>query len=66
MNTESVREDIGYMDYKLDRADTFKGRADKIKIEYIAGLMKGKITTLRRDIAEDLIKRRYAREVERA
>lgn len=32
---DSVREDIGYMDYKLNRRDTYAGWSDKIKIEYL-------------------------------
>jgi len=60
---DTTREDIGYMRYDLNHSDTYKGKADKIKIEYLSGLMKGKIVTLRRNIAEDLIQRGYAREV---
>ena len=60
---DSVREDIGYMDYKLNRRDTYAGWSDKIKIEYIKGLLEGTIAVLRRDFAEDLIKKGYAKEV---
>ena len=63
MNGESVREDIGYMRYQLSRDDTYLGQADKIKIEYIKGVLKGKTVTMRRDFADDLIKRGFAKEV---
>ena len=64
MDTESVREDLGYMKYDLDKSDTYKGRADKIKVEYIQGLMLGRTAYVKRNIAEDLIKRGYAKEVQ--
>jgi hypothetical protein len=60
MIMDSVREDTGYMRYNLNKADTYADKPDKIKIEYIHGLMKGKTVTLRRDIAEDLIERGFA------
>ena len=60
MNKDSVREDTGYMRYNLNKADTYAEQPDKIKVEYIHGLMKGKTVTLRRDIAEDLINRGFA------
>lgn len=63
MDTDSVREDIGYMRYDLNKADTYVGKADKIKIEYLSSLMEGRIVWIRRNIAEDLIRRGIAREV---
>lgn len=60
---DSVREDIGYMDYKLNKNDTFAGLSDKIKIEYKSGMMAGRTVMLRRDIAEELIKHGKAVEV---
>lgn len=64
MDTDSVREDTGYMRYQLSKSDTYAGKADKIKIEYTRGLMAGKIVSVRRDIGEDLIRHGNAREVE--
>ena len=61
MNT--VQEEIGYKRYNLSRRDTFAGRCEKIKIEYIAGMMKGTIVVMRRDFAEELIKNGKAIEV---
>jgi hypothetical protein len=63
MDIESVREDLGYMKYDLNKSDTYKGKADKIRIEYLSGLMKGRAVWVRRNIAEDLIKRGCAKEV---
>ena len=64
MDKDSVREDIGYMKYNLKRSDTFTGRSDKIKIEYLSGQMKGQIVIVQRDIAEDLIGHNIAKEIE--
>lgn len=58
----SVQEDIGYMNYKLNKNDTFKGMSDKIKIEYLSGTMTGKTVIMRRDFAEELIKTGKAKE----
>lgn len=58
-----TREDTGYMHYTLNKKDTFSGRTDKIRIEHLEGPAKGRTFKLRRDIAEDLIKRGKAREV---
>ena len=63
MDADSTREDIGYMKYNLKRSDTFAGRSEKIKIEYLSGLMKGQILIVQQDIAEDLIGRNIAKEV---
>ena len=63
MDADSVREDIGYMKYNLKRSDTFAGRSDKIKIEYLSGLMKGQIVIVQQEIAEDLIGRKMAKEI---
>ncbi len=52
------------MDYKLNKKDTFTGMSDKIKIEYISGIMKGQMIVLRRDFAEILIKHGKAVEVQ--
>ena len=52
------------MKYELNKSDTYKGRADKVKIEYLRGLLSGKIVKMRRIIAEDLIHRGYAKEIE--
>ena len=64
MDAESVREDIGYMKYDLNKSDTYAGKVDKIKIEYLSGLMIGKSVWIWRNIAEDSIERGYAKEVE--
>jgi hypothetical protein len=63
MTTDSVQEDIGYMDYKLNKKDTFAGMSEKIKIEYISGIMNGRTAILRRDFAEELIKNGKAKEI---
>lgn len=63
MTDESAREDIGYVKYQLSRDDTFRGISDKIKIIYINGMLQGKTVTMRRDFVDDLIKRRFAREI---
>ena len=62
MDAESIREETGYMRYELNKNDTFKGKADKVRIEYLGGPMKDMVCSLRRDIAEDLIKRGKAKE----
>jgi hypothetical protein len=64
VNANPIQEDIGYMDYKLNKKDTFAGLSDKIKIEYKTGMMAGRIVTLRRDIAEELIKHGKAMEIQ--
>jgi hypothetical protein len=63
MTAESAREDTGYMRYQLSRDDTLAGMADKIKIIYIKGMLQGKTVTMRRDFADDLINRGFAKEV---
>jgi len=63
MDANSAREDIGYMKYNLKRSDTFAGRSEKIKIEYLSGQMKGQIVIVQQDIAEDLIGRNIAKEI---
>lgn len=56
-------EDLGYMKYDLNKSDTYAGKADKIRVEYLSGLMAGRVVWIRRNIAEDLIQRGYAKEV---
>jgi len=59
----SIQEDIGYMNYKLNKNETFRGINEKIKIEYVSGMMAGKMFVLRRDFADELIKHGKAIEV---
>ena len=63
MDSDSVREDTGYMRYQLSKTDTYAGKADKIKIEHTQGQMAGKTVTMRRDFAKELINQGKAREV---
>lgn len=37
---------------------------DKVRIEYIKGMSIGRIYSIRKDIAEDLIRRGFARKIE--
>ena len=62
---DGVFEDIGYTRGKeMEERTVYKiEKVDKIKIEYLWGLMKGKIVRVRADIAEDLIKHGKAVEV---
>jgi len=63
MNDASeVHEDIGYQQYGTGKKAVFPV-LHKVTIEYIRGMMMGRTATLRRDFADDLIKRGFAREV---
>ena len=48
------------MKYELETTD-IHGNTDKVKIEYLRGLMVGKVVWIQRNIAEDLIERGYAK-----
>ena len=63
MESDSIREDIGYMKYELNKSDTYKGRADKVKIEYLSGPSAGQAVIVRRDFAEEQIAAGNAKEV---
>jgi len=67
MEHESVYEDIGYrrdMQGESNERKRKQATGELIKIEYTRGCCKGDIKWIRRDIAEDLIKRRWAKEAE--
>jgi hypothetical protein len=68
IETDSAYEDIGYRrNWKLDKKyplkQTVSPNVEKLKIEYLSGPMKDRTCMIRRDIAEDLIRRGMAREV---
>jgi hypothetical protein len=56
---DNVREDTGYVGYN----GIARIKPEKVKIEYTGGLMPGLICSVRRDIAEQLIREGRAREV---
>jgi len=55
---DGVYEDIGYSKGReMEERTVYKiEKVDKIKIEYLWGMMKGRVVKVRADIAEDLIK----------
>ncbi len=61
MSPESVREDIGYMRYTLNKNIVYAEKSDKMKIEYTNEAGRGVYYNIRRDIAEELIKHGKAR-----
>jgi len=65
---DNAWEDLGYRRDHIvaDQHYHLPKRADieKIKIEYLSGMMKDRTCWIRKDIAEDLINRHIARRVE--
>jgi len=51
MDTESVREDLGYMNYEIDKSMTFNRHENSKRIEYLNGIEEGKI---RRGVAREV------------
>ncbi len=58
---ETIREDIGYMRYELNKTDVYAKKSDKMKIEYTSEAGRGVYYNIKRDIAEKLIEHGKAR-----
>ena len=65
MERESVWEDTGYQGRPMEEQRLYhvRNEVEKIKVEYIRGMSKGSKYWLRKDFAEDLIKRGWAIEI---
>jgi hypothetical protein len=61
MDNDSIREDLGYMRYEQSTRGKYLSDIGKVRIEYIAGMLKGTVVTIRKDFAEDLIERGFAK-----
>lgn len=65
-NHTTAREDIGYVDFRKPGAEEIKAaqtrpEREKIRIEYVRGVMKEKIVTVQRQYVQGVIDRGFAK-----
>jgi hypothetical protein len=63
-NEPTVREDLGYRTGMAAPTIRRSGEPEKIKIEYTQGLMVGQVVWVKTLIADALIRRGFAREIQ--